>query len=78
MLFPICIKFESRRRKLQRFLVLPKLTLSNIWFPIVSYWLETYCQKMTLLYIAIDRTQWGSINLFMVSRIWDKRAIPIY
>ena len=28
--FPLCIKFESRRRKLQRFLVLPQLTIDNI------------------------------------------------
>lgn len=76
--FPLCIEFESRRRKIQRFLVLPQLNIKNIWFPIITYWLETYCQKMTVLYVAIDRTQWGYINLFMISLIWDKRAIPLY
>jgi hypothetical protein len=76
--FPLCIKFESRRRKLQRFLVLPQFTFGNIWFPIVAYWLETYCQMGTVLYVAIDRTQWGRINLLMISLIWDKRAIPLY
>jgi hypothetical protein len=30
------------------------------------------------LSIAIDRSQWGRINLFMVSLIWEKRAIPLY
>lgn len=30
------------------------------------------------MYIAIDRTQWGLINLIVVSLIYDKRAIPIY
>ncbi|GCA81945.1 hypothetical protein MiTs_03964 [Microcystis aeruginosa NIES-2521] len=30
------------------------------------------------LYIAIDRTSWGAINILMVSLIYDKRAIPIY
>lgn len=58
--------------------MLPQLNIKNIWFPIITYWLETYCQKMTVLYVAIDRTQWGYINLFMVSLIWDKRAIPLY
>ena len=31
-----------------------------------------------LVYIAIDRTSWGAINILMVSLIYDKRAIPIY
>ncbi len=76
--FPVSIKFESRRRKLQRFLVLPQFTFGNIWFPIVGYWLETYCPIETVLYVAIDRTQWGCINLLMISLIWDRRAIPVY
>ncbi len=54
-------------------------SLSGIFgFPVSTYWLETYCQKMAVLYVAIDRTQWGYINLFMISLIWDKRAIPLY
>lgn len=76
--FPLCVKFESRRRKVQRFLVLPQFTFGNIWFPLVSYWLKTYCHRGELLYVAIDRTQWGCINLLMISLIWDKRAIPLY
>lgn len=76
--FPLGIKFESRRRKLQRFLMLPQFRFGNIWFPLVAYWLETYCQIGAVLYVAIDRTQWGRINLLMVSLIWDKRAIPLY
>jgi hypothetical protein len=28
--------------------------------------------------LAIDRTQWRDKNLFMVSVIWSKRAIPLY
>lgn len=76
--FPLLIKFDSRRRKLQRFLILPQLTISKIWFPLVTYWLETYCPKSSVLYVAIDRTQWACTNLFMVSLIWDKRAIPLY
>jgi len=76
--FPVSIKFESRRRKLQRFLVLPQFTFGNMWFPIVAYWLETYCPMGKVLHVAIDRTQWGCINLLMISLIWDKRAIPIY
>ncbi|WP_333072158.1 MULTISPECIES: hypothetical protein [unclassified Microcoleus] len=76
--FPYPITTESRRRKLQRFLDLPILTISLIWFPLITYWLTTYCPIGTRLSIAIDRSQWGCINLFMVSLIWERRAIPLY
>jgi hypothetical protein len=76
--FPYPITTESRRRKLQRFLDLPNLTISLIWFPLITYWLITYCRVGTRLSIAIDRSQWGRINLFMVSLIWERRAIPLY
>jgi hypothetical protein len=76
--FPYLITAESRRRKLQRFLDLPHLTIELIWFPLITYWLTTYCRVGTRLSIAIDRSQWGCINLFMVSLIWERRAIPLY
>lgn len=76
--FPYPITTESRRRKLQRFLDLPQLTIAQIWFPLIAYWLTTYCQVGQSLSIAIDRSQWGCINLFMVSLIWQRRAIPLY
>jgi len=34
--FPYPITTESRRRKLQRFLDLPQLTISLIWFPLIA------------------------------------------
>ena len=37
--FPQPIKYESRIRNLQRFLILPQLSLKALWFPIVKYWL---------------------------------------
>ncbi len=76
--FPYPIRSESRRRKLQRFLDLPELTISQIWFPLITYWLNTYCCVGQSLWLAIDRSQWGCINLFMVSLIWERRAIPLY
>ena len=76
--FPYPITVESRRRKLQRFLDLPQLTIEGIWFPLITYWLTTYCSVGKTLLIAIDRSQWGCINLFTIARIWQKRAIPLY
>ncbi len=37
---PFPITFESRRKKIQRFLSLPQLTLEKIWFPILQAWLK--------------------------------------
>ena len=75
---PFPIIFDSRRKKIQRFLSLTQLTTENIWFPIVHSWLKTDFEPHQVLYLAIDRTNWGCINLLMISLIWDKRAFPIY
>jgi hypothetical protein len=77
-LFPQPIKFESRRRRLQRFLILPQVSIPVLWFPIIKYILRSQCKKSSQLIIAIDRTQWRDKNLFVVSLIWEKRSIPIY
>ena len=57
--FPCLITAESRRRKLQRFLDLPNLTLELIWFPLITYWLATYCCSGQSLSIAIAPTSRG-------------------
>ena len=40
--------------------------------PIVKEFLKAYFTSESLIYLAIDRTNWGRINLVMVSLIWDK------
>lgn len=75
---PLPIKFESRRKRIQRFLSLPNLTVEKIWFPLVTSWLETYFTTKNLIYVAIDRTNWSCINLLMISVVWGKRSFPIY
>ncbi len=75
---PLPITFNSRRKKIQRFLSLPQLTVEKIWFPILQMWLKTDFESQQVLYLAIDRTNWGCINLLMISLIWDKRAYPLY
>ena len=51
-LFPQPIQYESRLRNLQRFLVLPKLSIKLLWFPIVKYWiLQEFKPK------SLNRTQ---------------------
>lgn len=75
---PQPIKFASRRRKLQRFLSLPHLTIKNIWFPIIANWLNATFNQEKVVHIVIDRTQWGTINLLMISLVWERRSIPLY
>jgi len=75
---PLPIKFESRRHRLQRFLSLPILKVEKLWFPFIQNWLATDFPCDQVLYIAIDRTNWGCINLLMISLIWEQRAIPIH
>lgn len=75
---PLPIKFESRRKRIQRFLSLPNLTIEKVWFPIIKEILRIYFTPKKIIYVAIDRTNWCRINLFMVSIIWDKRAFPVY
>jgi len=75
---PLPIIFESRRRKLQRFLKLPQLTFKTLWFPIILAWIEAEFDESSCLSLAIDRTSWAGVNLLLVSLIVDKRAIPLY
>ncbi len=75
---PVPILFESRRKKIQRFLSQPNWNIKTIWFPIIRAWLDSYFTPGQVIYVVIDRTSWGCINLLMVSVVWEKRAIPIY
>lgn len=39
-IFPQPIKKDSRKRNLQRFLILPKLNIKILWFPLIKYWIR--------------------------------------
>ncbi len=76
-LLPIPIKYESRRRHIQRFLLLPQFQIKLLWFPLIKNCLKVG-KKTKLCYVAIDRTRWKARNLFVASLIKDKRALPLY
>lgn len=76
--FPSPILFESRRKKLKRFLEMPCLTIEGIWIPIIKPWLKQSFNPGSVLHIVIDRTQWGLINILMISLIVENRSIPLY
>jgi len=74
--FPLPIKYESRRRHLQRFLGLRSLSIPLLWFPIIPTIIEQTHNKNQPLYLAIDRTQWKQRNLFVIALIYKKRSLP--
>ncbi len=76
--FPSPILFESRRKKLKRFFEIPCLTIEGVWIPIIKQWLQESFNPGQVLHIVIDRTQWGLINILMVSLVVDNRGIPLY
>ena len=73
----IGIKYESRRRHIQRFLSLKFLTVSGIWYPIIKEIIKINWPEKTKLELIIDRTQWGERNIFMVSVRKGKRSLPV-
>jgi hypothetical protein len=75
---PLPILYESRRRHIQRFLILSQLSIPLLWFPLIKKIIFTQIQPGTQVIVALDRTQWKENNLFVVSVIWKKRAWPIY
>ena len=75
---PIPILYESRRKKIQRLLASDSLSLSLFWFPLIKSIVEKEFKRSKRLILVLDRTQWQDKNVFMISVIWKKRALPIY
>ena len=76
--FPLPIKYESRRKHLQRFLTLSALSLPLFWFPIIQLIIQQEFREGNRLIITLDRTQWKNNNVLVIAVIYKKRAIPIY
>jgi hypothetical protein len=75
---PFPILFDSRKKKIQRLLMLPHLGFKIVWFPILLLLIPQLFPLHTPLYLAVDRTSWRRTNLLVVSLIYDQRAIPVY
>jgi len=76
--FPLPVLYESRRKHIQRFLILPALSVSLLWFPLIKSLINKEFKTGSRLIITIDRTQWKDKNVFVIAVIWKKRALPIY
>ena len=75
---PLPIQQNSRRRHIQRFLNLTKLSVVILWFPLIKEIITQRIPKTKQLIVALDRTSWQSNNILMASAIYQKRAIPIF
>ena len=76
--FPLPILYESRRKHIQRFLILPTLSISLLWFHVIKSIINKEFKIGSRLIITVDRTQWKDKNVFVIAVIWKKRALPIY
>jgi hypothetical protein len=75
---PLPILFESRRKKIQRFLSLGVWNVKTIWLSLIYQWIDESIDPKGVLHLAIDRTRWQSINILVISWIYHRRAIPLY
>jgi hypothetical protein len=88
---PLPIKFESRRKAIQRFLLERALDISLLWLPIIKRIVARKISEQkhrtrkkknsterNKIYLAMDRTQWKEHNILMIAIIIEKRAMPIY
>ena len=71
---PLPNLFESRRRHLQRFLILPQLSVVLIWFPLIKGIIKTQIQSGSQVIVTVDRTQWRTNNLLMVSVLKGEKS----
>ncbi len=57
---------------------MPELSIQLLWFPLLKRWVKIQKFKQgKRLTFAIDRTQWREQNVFVISLIEDRRAIPV-
>jgi hypothetical protein len=75
---PLPILFESRRKKVQRFLTLGVFNCKTLWVSVFEVFADEQLKGQTTVYVALDRTTWGQVNILMASVIWRGRAIPLY
>ncbi len=54
---PFPVLFESRRKRIQRFLYLKSFRVKTLWLLVISLWLETQLSATQIVYLAIDRTE---------------------
>ena len=72
------IQQNSRRRHIQRFLKLTRLSVVLVCFPLLKEIITQRIPKAKRLIIALDRTAWQENNILIARAIYQKRAFPIF
>lgn len=62
---PLLITFESRRRRVQRFLKIDATLIQELWFSLLTVIVPKVVMPGDKAYLALDRTQWKDRNLFL-------------
>jgi len=73
---PLPIQQNSRRRHIQRFLNLTRLSVVILWFPLIQEIIIQRIPKGKRLIIALDRTSWQSNNIMIGERDLSKTSFP--
>jgi hypothetical protein len=72
--FPYPIKCESRRKKIQRFLILPRLSLPLLWFPLIKKIISTQFKKGDrILHSKVLVTEENKQDRFNVVIYWRRK-----
>jgi len=75
-MLPLPITFNSRRKKSKDFYH-SAIDAGNNLVSNSPVLVKNEFEPQQVLYVAIDRTKWGCINLLMISLIWNRRALYI-
>ena len=72
--FPLPIRYESRRKHLQRFLSLSALSLSLFWFPIIKLIIEKEFARGTRIFLSnIHITKNQGFGYFNLAGYWKRK-----
>jgi len=72
--YPLHLTVGAKSPKIS---ITPAIDAGNNLVSNSQSWLKNEFEPQQVLYVAIDRTKWGCINLLMISLIWNRRALPI-
>jgi hypothetical protein len=74
---PLAGTRDSRKKRVQRFLKNPSVTVELYYEPVARRMLQRLAGGGARLHLTIDRTEWGEVNLLYICVGWRGRALPL-
>lgn len=74
---PLAGTRDSRKKRVQRFLKNPSVTVEMYYEPVARRILQRLATGGARIHLTIDRTEWGDFNLLYVCVGWRGRALPL-